>query len=95
MTRLIARYAASGRAQVSVFRRRRFFELKTRAGIELPTASGHPGEGQAMTVPTLTRRCRILVVLPPFAHLTGVITVDSSRIFKGSFKACLSAMVFR
>ena len=35
ITRLIARYAASGRVQVTVYRRRRFAELYTRADIEL------------------------------------------------------------
>jgi transposase InsO family protein len=35
VTRLIARYTASGRVQVTVYRRRRFAELYTRADIEL------------------------------------------------------------
>ena len=38
ITRLIARYAASGRVQVTVYRRRRFAELYTRADIELLAA---------------------------------------------------------
>ena len=35
VTRLIARYTASGRVQVTVYRRRRFTQLYTRADIEL------------------------------------------------------------
>ena len=35
VTRLIGRYAASGRVQPTVYRRRRFPERYTRAGIEL------------------------------------------------------------
>jgi len=35
LTRLIARYTASGRVQVTVYRRRRFTQLYTRADIEL------------------------------------------------------------
>jgi hypothetical protein len=35
VTRLIARFAASGRVQVTVYRRRRFTQLYTRADIEL------------------------------------------------------------
>jgi transposase InsO family protein len=35
VTRLIARYSASGRVQMTVYRRRRFVELYTRADIEL------------------------------------------------------------
>jgi hypothetical protein len=35
VTRLIARYTASGRVQVTVYRRRRFSQLYTRADIEL------------------------------------------------------------
>jgi len=51
LTRLIALYTAGGRVQVTVYRRRRFAQLYTRAGIELLAAVDPVTVGQTGTVP--------------------------------------------
>ena len=51
LTRLTALYTDGGRVQVTVYRRRRFAQLYTRAGIELLAAVDPVTVGQTGTVP--------------------------------------------
>jgi transposase InsO family protein len=73
VTRLIARYAASGRVQVTVYRRRRFAQLYTRADIELLASVDEAHE--TLSGPATRRileREHLLYKRPEYARLAGI-----------------------
>ena len=73
MTRLIARYTASGRVQVTVYRRRRFSQLYTRADIELLASVDEAHE--TLSGPATRRileREHLLYKRPEYARLAGI-----------------------
>jgi transposase InsO family protein len=72
-TRLIARYTASGRVQVTVYRRRRFTQLYTRADIELPASVDEAHE--TLSGPATRRileREHLLYKRPEYARLATI-----------------------
>jgi hypothetical protein len=72
VTRLIARYTASGRVQVTVYRRRRFTQLYTRADIELLASVDEAHE--TLSGPATRRileREHELYKRPEYARLAG------------------------
>jgi transposase InsO family protein len=73
VTRLIARYASSGRVQVTVYRRRRFSQLYTRADIELLASvdEAHETLSGPATRRILERECE-LYNKPEYARLAGI-----------------------
>jgi hypothetical protein len=73
VTRLIARYTASGRVQVTVYRRRRFSQLYTRADIELLASVDEAHE--TLSGPATRRileREHLLYKRPEYARLAGI-----------------------
>lgn len=73
VTRLIARYTASGRVQVTVYRRRRFAELYTRADVELLASVDEAHE--TLSGPATRRileREYLLYKQPEYARLAGI-----------------------
>jgi transposase InsO family protein len=73
VTRLIARYTASGRVQVTVYRRRRFTQLYTRADIELLASVDEAHE--TLSGPATRRileRELLLYKRPEYARLAGI-----------------------
>ncbi len=73
LTRLIARYTASGRVQVTVYRRRRFAQLYTRADIELLASVDEAHE--TLSGPATRRileREHLLYKRPEYARLAAI-----------------------
>jgi transposase InsO family protein len=73
VTRLIARYTASGRVQMTVYRRRRFSQLYTRADIELLASVDEAHE--TLSGPATRRileREKLLCKRPEYARLAGI-----------------------
>jgi len=73
VTRLIARYTASGRVHVTVYRRRRFSQLYTRADIELLASVDEAHE--TLSGPATRRileREHLLYKRPEYARLAGI-----------------------
>jgi hypothetical protein len=73
VTRLIARYTASGRVQVTVYRRRRFAQLYTRADIELLASVDEAHE--TLSGPATRRileREHLLYKQPEYARLAAI-----------------------
>ncbi|WP_297840038.1 DDE-type integrase/transposase/recombinase [Pseudomonas sp.] len=73
VTRLIARYTASGRVHVTVYRRRRFSQLYTRADIELLASVDEAHE--TLSGPATRRileREQLLSKRPEYARLAGI-----------------------
>jgi len=73
VTRLIGRYTASGRVQVTVYRRRRFAELYTRADIELLASVDEAHE--TLSGPATRRileRELLLYKRPEYERLAGI-----------------------
>jgi predicted DNA-binding transcriptional regulator AlpA len=73
VTRLIARYTASGRIQVTVYRRRRFSQLYIRADIELLASVDEAHE--TLSGPATRRileREHLLSKRPEYARLAGI-----------------------
>jgi transposase InsO family protein len=72
-TRLIARYAASGRVQATVYKRRRFSQLYTRADIELLASvdEAHDTLSGPATRRILERECE-LYNKPEYARLANI-----------------------
>jgi transposase InsO family protein len=73
VTRLIARYTASGRVHVTVYRRRRFSQLYTRADIELLASVDEAHE--TLSGPATRRileREQLLYKRPEYARLAGI-----------------------
>jgi transposase InsO family protein len=73
VTRLIARYTASGRVQMTVYRRRRFSQLYTRADIELLASVDEAHE--TLSGPATRRileREHLLYKRPEYARLAGI-----------------------
>jgi transposase InsO family protein len=73
VTRLIARYTASGRVQMTVYRRRRFSQLYTRADIELLASVDEAHE--TLSGPATRRileREYLLYKRPEYARLAGI-----------------------
>jgi len=73
VTRLIARYTASGRVRVTVYKRRRFAELYTRADVELLASvdEAHETLGGPATRRILEREY-LLYKRPEYARLAGI-----------------------
>jgi predicted DNA-binding transcriptional regulator AlpA len=73
VTRLIARYTASGRVEVTVYRRRRFSQLYTRADVELLASVDEAHE--TLSGPATRRileREYLLYKRPEYARLAGI-----------------------
>ena len=73
LTRLIARYTATGRVEPTVYRRRRFVQLYTRADIELLAAVDEAHE--TLSGPATRRileREHLLYKRPEYARLAGI-----------------------
>jgi hypothetical protein len=87
VTRLIARYKASGRVQVTVYRRRRFAELYTRADIELLASVDEAHE--TLSGPATRRileREYLLYKQPEYARLAGIGALSKAAAFDASIR---------